>query len=214
MDESLYRPRYHFTPKRNWINDPNGLVYFQGEYHLFYQYNPAGPSHDNMSWGHAVSADLLRWKELPVALPYAAGVMAFSGSAVVDWANTSGFAAGENPPLVAVFTGHHPIQKRQDQRLAYSTDQGRSWMLYTGNPVLDLGLRDFRDPKVFWHRPSGKWVMAVALPDRHQVQFYGSTDLKTWYHLSNFGPTGSTGGIWEVPELLELPVEDEPGRTH
>ena len=214
MDESLYRPRYHFTPKRNWINDPNGLVYFQGEYHLFYQYNPAGPSHDNMSWGHAVSADLLRWTELPVALPYADGVMAFSGSAVVDWANTSGFAAGENPPLVAVFTGHHPIQKRQDQRLAYSTDQGRSWMLYTGNPVLDLGLKDFRDPKVFWHRPSGKWVMAVALPDRHQVQFYGSTDLKTWYHLSNFGPTGSTGGIWEVPELLELPVEDDPGRTH
>ncbi|MER3553530.1 MAG: hypothetical protein C4331_04055 [Meiothermus sp.] len=213
MDESPYRPRYHFTPKRNWINDPNGLVYFQGEYHLFYQYNPAGSDHDNISWGHAVSYDLMHWEELPVALPYADGVMAFSGSAVVDWANTSGFAAGENPPLVAVFTGHHTIQKRQDQRLAYSTDRGRSWMFYTGNPVLDPGLRDFRDPKVFWHTASRKWVMAVVLSNEHRVRFYGSPDLKSWEHLSDFGPAGSIKGIWEVPELLELPLEGHPGET-
>lgn len=214
MSESPYRPRYHFTPKRNWINDPNGLVYFQGEYHLFYQHNPAGPDHDNLSWGHAVSPDLVHWEELPLALPYTDGVMAFSGSAVVDWANTSGFAVGKNPPLVAIFTGHHTTRQRQDQRLAYSNDQGRTWTLYAGNPVLDLGLRDFRDPKVFWHAPSQKWVMVLVVSDLHKVQFYGSQDLKSWHHLSDFGPVGSTGGVWEVPELLELPVENQPGQTH
>lgn len=214
MDDSPYRPRYHFTPKRNWINDPNGLIYLQGEYHLFYQYNPAGPDHDNLSWGHAVSLDLVHWEELSLALPYTDGVMAFSGSAVVDWRDTSGFAEGSGPPLVAIFTGHHTPRERQDQRLAYSNDQGRTWTLYAGNPVLDRGLRDFRDPKVFWHAPSQKWVMVLVLSDLHKVQFYGSKDLKTWHHLSDFGPAGSTGGVWEVPELLELPVENQPGQTH
>jgi len=202
-----YRPRYHFTPRRNWLNDPNGLLHYAGEYHLFYQHNPEGFRHDNMSWGHAVSRDLLRWEERPVAIPYRDGVMAFSGSAVVDWENTSGLGQGGEPPLVAVFTGHHPHAHRQDQRLAYSTDRGHTWTLYSGNPVLDIGAHDFRDPKVFWHAPTRKWVMAVALPNEHKVRFYGSPDLKAWRFLSDFGPLGNTGGVWEVPELLELPVE-------
>jgi fructan beta-fructosidase len=207
-DTPSHRPHYHFTPRSNWINDPNGLLYYEGEYHLFYQYNPQGPLHDNLSWGHAVSRDLLHWEELPVAIPYQDGVMAFSGSAVVDWHDTSGFGQDGRPPLVAVFTGHHPQSHLQDQRLAYSNDRGRTWVLYEGNPVLDIGARDFRDPKVFWHAPSQKWVMALVLSDEHKVRFYGSSDLKAWRFLSDFGPLGSTGGVWEVPELLELPVEN------
>lgn len=211
-----YRPKYHFSAKANWINDPNGLVYFEGEYHLFYQHNPLGNSWGNISWGHAISTDLLHWEELPIAIPFTKGVMAFSGSAVVDWHNTSGFGVDGNPPLVAIFTGHYTLESghRQDQRLAYSTDKGRTWTLYQGNPVLDVGLKDFRDPKVFWHTPSHKWVMVLVVPDQFKVQFYGSKDLKSWEYLSDFGPMGSMGGVWEVPELLELPIEDNPGKTH
>ena len=208
LEPDLLRPTYHFTAQRNWINDPNGLVYFQGEYHLCYQYNPLGNIHRNMSWGHAVSADLLHWRELEVAIAVEHGVEAFSGGAVVDWRNSSGFGIGDLPPLVAAFTGHHTAKRLQDQRLAYSDDRGRTWRRYAGNPVLDIGESDFRDPKLFWHAATQRWVMLLVLSHECKIQFYGSSNLKTWQYLSDFGPAGSSAGIWEVPELLELKVED------
>lgn len=206
-----YRPQYHFTPAVNWMNDPNGMVYYNGEYHLFYQYNPFGIRWGHMSWGHAVSRDLVHWEHLPVAIPEADGVMAFSGSAVVDWNNTSGFGEDGRPPMVAIYTGHS--EQGQDQRLAYSNDSGRTWTIYEGNPVLDRGLKDFRDPKVFWYEPDQKWVMVVALPVEHKVQFYASKDLKAWTHLSDFGPAGAVGGIWECPDLFPLPVDGDPNNV-
>jgi fructan beta-fructosidase len=205
-----YRPRFHFTPERNWMNDPNGLVFHEGEYHLFYQYNPFGDRWGHMSWGHAVSRDLVRWQHLPLAIPEENGVMAFSGSAVVDWKNTSGFGRDGRPPLVAIYTGHHTTRPLQDQRLAYSNDRGRTWTRYAGNPVLDIGQKDFRDPKVFWHSPTHRWVMVVAWPEQRMVRLYASRDLRSWSHLSDFGPAGATQGAWECPDLFPLPV---PGAT-
>ena len=205
------RPRYHFTPRQNFMNDPNGLVFYEGEYHLFYQYNPVGNEWGHMSWGHAVSRDLIHWEHLPVALPEENGVMIFSGSAVVDWQNSSGFGAPGAPPLVAIYTGHSDVE--QTQNIAYSTDRGRTWQEYQGNPVIAIGSREFRDPKVFWHEPNRQWVMVTVLPDQHKVRFDGSLDLKHWSYLSDFGPSGATDGLWECPDLFPLLVEGEPGRT-
>ena len=208
----LYRPQLHFTPEINWMNDPNGLVFFDGEYHLFYQHNPHGIEWGHMSWGHAVSGDLLHWTHLPIALHDEYGVMTFSGSAVVDAGNTSGFGTAGEPPLVAIYTGHG--HNRQTQNLAYSIDRGRHWTKYAGNPVLDIGAEDFRDPKVFWHDESDKWVMVVALAAKKRLQFYGSPDLKQWNLLSEFGPAGvEDKPNWECPDLFELPIENEPGKT-
>lgn len=207
-----FRPAYHFTPEINWMNDPNGLVYFDGEYHLFYQHNPLGNEWGHMSWGHAVSKDLLHWEHLPVALRDEYGVMMFSGSAVVDTFNSSGFAAADRSPLVAIFTGHS--QDRQTQDLAFSNDLGRTWTKYAGNPVLDVGEKDFRDPKVFWYEPTKRWVMVVSLAVQKRLQFFESTDLKNWTLLSDFGPAGEPNKLnWECPDLFELPIEDEPGKT-
>lgn len=206
-----YRPQFHFTPAQNWMNDPNGLVYHDGEYHLFYQHNPFGDTWGHMSWGHAVSEDLVHWEHLPVALAEENNVMIFSGSAVVDHNNTSGFGSEENPPMVAIYTGHHTDQELQDQRIAYSTDNGRSWTKYEGNPVLDEDMENFRDPKVMWHQETGQWIMVVALPTEYKVRFYASDNLKEWEMLSEFGPSGATGGIWECPDLFWLPVEGEEG---
>ncbi len=207
---SLYnepsRPQFHFSPAKNWMNDPNGLVYHNGEYHLFYQYNPFGERWGHMSWGHAVSNDLVRWQHLPVALYEENGVMIFSGSVVVDHDNTSGFGSADNPPMVAIYTGHE-ADVRQTQHIAYSLDDGRTWTKYDGNPVLDINLKDFRDPKVFWHTPSSRWIMILAIPLEYKVHFYTSDDLKDWEYLSEFGPAGSTAGIWECPDLFELPIE-------
>jgi fructan beta-fructosidase len=206
-DEPL-RPQFHFTPARHFMNDPNGLVYYKGEYHLFYQHNPFGDRWGHMSWGHAVSRDLLHWEHLPVALKEERGVMIFSGSAVVDRNNSSGFCetdGADRSCLVAIYTGHG--HGKQTQNLAYSNDRGRMWTKFAGNPVIDLGLKDFRDPKVFWHEPTRRWVMATVLADQHKVRFFGSTDLKRWQVLSDFGPAGATGGVWECPDLFELPVE-------
>lgn len=208
-----YRPQYHFTPATNWMNDPNGLVFFRGEYHLFYQYNPFGIAWGHMSWGHAVSPDLVHWTHLPVAIPEADGVMAFSGSAVVDWRNTSGFGRGGEPPLVAIYAGFRPADRNQSQYIAYSRDRGHTWTRYGGNPVIDIGSTDFRDPKVFWYAPTKHWVMVVALSAQHQVRFYSSPDLKRWTQLSDFGPAGATGGAWECPDLFELPVDGNPANT-
>ena len=199
-----WRPQFHFTPQRNWMNDPNGLVFFAGEYHLFYQYNPFGDRWGHMSWGHAVSRDLVHWEHRPVALYEENQVMVFSGSAVVDWQNTSGFGRPGQPPLVAIYTGHATDRPRQNQHLAFSTDRGRTWTKYAGNPVLDIGETDFRDPKVFWHAPTRRWVMVVAWPLQRKVRFYASPNLRDWTHLSDFGPAGSTAGIWECPDLFPL----------
>ncbi len=199
------RPQFHFSPAENWMNDPNGLVYHAGEYHLFYQYNPFGDKWGHMSWGHAVSPDLVSWEHLPVALYEEDGVMIFSGSAVVDHQNTSGFGTPDNPPMVAIYTGHE--ETRQTQHIAYSTDNGRTWTKYADNPVIDLNMKDFRDPKVLWHEGTARWIMVVALPKEYKVQFYASDDLKSWEFLSDFGPAGSTAGIWECPDLFELPIE-------
>lgn len=202
-----YRPQIHFTPERNWMNDPNGLVYYDGEYHLFYQYNPFGDQWGHMSWGHAVSTDLLHWKNLDIAIPEAGGVMAFSGSAVVDWNNTSKLGDGEKPPLVAIYTGHHPKGGLQNQNIAFSNDWGRTWTPYKKNPVIDIGSQDFRDPKVSWYAPGGYWVMAVALPGQHKIAFYKSPNLKDGTQTGTFGPAGSTRGVWECPDLFQLPVQ-------
>ncbi len=206
-----YRPQFHFSPRENWTNDPNGLVFFQGEYHLFFQYNPFGDEWGHMTWGHAVSPDLLHWKQLPAAIPEQNGIMIFTGSTVIDERNTGGFCTGGKPCLVAVYTGYTPESgsrpSLQTQNLAYSNDRGRTWTKYTGNPVLNLNMSDFRDPKVFWSGQSRQWVMAVSLPNDHKVRFYGSPDLKGWKQLSEFGPEGATAGQWECPELFELPIE-------
>ncbi|MBE2181496.1 MAG: glycoside hydrolase family 32 protein [Chthoniobacterales bacterium] len=201
--QERFRPQFHFTPERNWMNDPNGMVFWDGEYHLFYQYNPFGDKWGHMSWAHAVSRDLVRWEHLPLALPEDGDIMIFSGSAVVDTKNTSGFG---NDALVAIYTGHNEKAKEQDQRLAYSTDRGRTWTQFPGNPVLKIGAADFRDPKVAWHEPTGKWIMVVAMATEKKIRFYGSPNLKDWAMLSEFGPAGATGGLWECPDLFELPV--------
>jgi fructan beta-fructosidase len=212
-----YRPQYHFSPREHWTNDPNGLVYFEGEYHLFFQYNPFGDEWGHMSWGHAVSTDLLHWKQLPVALSEENGVMIFTGSTVVDERNSSGFCASGKPCLVAIYTGHTPETQSkpalQTQNIAYSNDRGRTWTKYSGNPVLNLNMSDFRDPKVFWSNQKKHWVMVVSLPNRHKVRLYSSPDLKHWTALSEFGPAGATSGQWECPELFELPVEGKTGES-
>jgi fructan beta-fructosidase len=207
-----FRPQYHFTPAKNWINDPNGLVWFDGEYHLFYQYNPEGDQWGHMSWGHAVSTDLVHWEELAVAIPEDARHMIYSGSVVVDWQNSSGFGDGVKPPLIALYTGAEPGDGGiQSQCLAYSHDRGRTWTKYAGNPVLDIGLEHFRDPKVFWHEGTARWVMVVSRAKENRASLYGSPDLKNWTHLSDIGPGGAGGELWECPDLFPLAVENAPG---
>ncbi|WP_226344356.1 GH32 C-terminal domain-containing protein [Agilicoccus flavus] len=199
-----FRPQYHYSPAKNWVNDPNGLVYYEGEYHLFYQHNPLGNDWGNMSWGHAVSRDLVHWTELPVAIPFDATEGVFSGSVVVDTANTSGFGRPGKPAMVAVYTSAKA--GNQSQALAYSLDNGRTFTKYAENPVLDIGSGEFRDPKVFWHAGKRAWVMVVAKALDRQVAIYSSRNLKTWTHESDFGPMNATGGVWECPDLFPLPT--------
>lgn len=201
------RPQFHFTTRRGWINDPNGLVYHNGEYHLFYQHNPFERDWENMHWGHAVSKDLVHWKELPVALfPDHLGTM-FSGSAVIDYDNTAGFNRGATPAMVVAFTadGHG----KQVQGIAYSLDNGLTFTKYDGNPVIDSGAkwdsRDTRDPKVFWYAPGKHWVMVLNERDGHSI--YTSSNLKQWDYQSH------VTGFWECPELFELPVDGDISNT-
>lgn len=207
-----YRPGFHFTPARNWINDPNGLVYYRGEYHLFFQHNPYGTRWGHMSWGHATSRDLVHWRERPVAIPETE-VMAFSGSAVVDWRNTSRLGEDGEPPLVALYTGFDPASRRQAQYLAYSRDGGRHWIRHGDGPVLDIGSTEFRDPKVFWYAPGGHWAMAVVRATDNRVAFYRSPDLLHWKETGGFGPAGARAAAWECPDLFEIPVQGRPGET-
>jgi fructan beta-fructosidase len=203
----IHRPQFHFTTRRGWNNDPNGLVYYEGEYHLFYQHNPYEREWENMHWGHAVSRDLVHWEELPVALyPDTLGT-AFSGSAVIDFANTSGFGKGGRPPMVAVYTAASPAG--QVQCVAYSLDKGRTWTKYGGNPVINSGHKwhthDTRDPKVFWHAPSSQWIMALNERDGHSI--YTSPNLRNWTYQSH------VTGFWECPDLFELPADNNPADT-
>ena len=208
-----YRPQIHYTAAENWLNDPNGMVYYEGEYHLFYQYNPFGNTWGHMSWGHAISDDMVHWEEQDVAMyeDEEEGIMRFSGSAVVDWDNTSGLGEGGEPPLIAIYTGAR--ENLQTQDIAYSNDRGRTWNQYEGNPVIDIDDPDFRDPKVIWHEDTERWVMAVALSQERKISFYGSDNLREWEHLSDFGPAGALGGVWECPELFKLPVDGDPDNT-
>jgi len=210
---AAWQPQLHFSAPPNWINDPNGPIFLNGQYHLFFQLNPVGDEWGHMSWGHAVSSDLVHWKQLPIALPEENGIAIFSGSTVEDRDNSSGLcaAAGEKSPgcLVAIYTGSST--EKQTQNLAFSRDGGNTWTKYPGNPVIDLGLKDFRDPKVFWHAASKSWVMVVALPRLHKVRFYRSKDLRQWELAGEFGPAGAVSGVWECPDLFELPVRDGNG---
>jgi fructan beta-fructosidase len=205
-----WRPQYHFTPPQNFMNDPNGTVFYEGEYHLFYQYNPEGNVWGHMSWGHAVSTDMVRWQNLPVALHEDPGqYMVYSGSAVVDWNNTSGLCKNPDPQdhscLVAIYTAAY--KDRQKQHIAFSNDRGRTWTNYSGNPVADVDAPDFRDPNVFWYAPQHKWVMVTVLADERTLVIFDSPDLKHWNKRSAFGPAGDVAGQWECPDLIELPIE-------
>ena len=207
-----YRPLFHFSPKKGWMNDPNGMVYLNGTYHLFFQHNPDSAVWGPMHWGHATSEDLIHWKEQPIALyPDSLGTI-FSGSAVIDKDNTAGFGANA---IVAIFTHHNAeieekkTGKHQYQSLAYSTDEGKTWTKYAGNPVLpNPGIWDFRDPKVRWHEETKRWVMTLAT--KQTITFYSSPDLKQWSKLSEFGEgIGAHGGVWECPDLFPLTIDGE-----
>jgi len=203
--DSLYResnrPQIHFTSRRGWNNDPNGLVFYEGEYHMFYQHNPLEREWENMSWGHAVSRDLIHWEELPVVMyPDSLGAI-FSGTAVIDYKNTSGFGKEGIPPMVAIYTANSSDNERQC--IAYSLDKGRTFIKYAGNPVIDSkakwNSRDLRDPKVFWYEPSKNWVMVLFERDGNSI--YTSVNLKEWKFESH------TSGFWECPQLFELAVD-------
>ncbi|MCF3108845.1 glycoside hydrolase family 32 protein [Niabella sp. CC-SYL272] len=208
-----HRPQLHFSPKKGWMNDPNGMVFINGQYHLFFQHNPDATVWGPMHWGHAISTDLVHWKEQAIALyPDSLGTI-FSGSAVIDVNNTAGF--GKNA-MVAVYTNHsHEGEKAgsdkfQNQSIAYSLDEGKTWTKYKGNPVLkNPGIRDFRDPKVSWYAPGKKWIMTLATLDH--ITFYSSPDLKNWKEESRFGRTlGAHGGVWECPDLISFNDKGKP----
>lgn len=212
--QEQYRPQFHFSPEANWMNDPNGMVYYEGEYHLFYQYFPDGNVWGPMHWGHAISKDLVHWEHLPIALyPDSLGYI-FSGSAVIDHENTSGLGEANKPAMVAIFTYHDPIGEAagrddfQTQGIAYSLDKGRTWTVYEGNPVLaNPGIKDFRDPKVIWHEDSQLWIMSLAVLDK--ISFYTSPNLLDWTFASDFQPSWAAyGGVWECPDLFPLTTED------
>lgn len=207
--KEAWRPKLHYSAKANWINDPNGLFYKDGIYHLYYQMNPDDSVWGNMHWGHAVSTDLLHWKELEIALdaePEGLGY-AFSGGAVVDWENSSGLGDGVNPPIVATYT-QHSKSAVQVQSIAVSNDGGQRFLPYAQNPVIpNPDLKDFRDPKVVWHAPSKQWVLALVAGDR--AHFYTSTNLRDWVFASEFGSeNGAHGGVWECPDLFSLTCAD------
>lgn len=208
----LYRPRFHLTPESTWMNDPNGLIRHEGRWHAFYQNNPHGSLWGNLSWGHAVSDDLATWTHLPVALPCSEHEMIFSGSVVHDAENSSGLAApGASGPLVAFYTSayspDHPTHPGlQAQSIAYSTDGGTEWTFYADNPILDRGSANFRDPKVFWHAESGRWVMVTVEAADQQVHLHTSANLLTWEEASVFTHPGLDGVLWECPDLLRVPV--------
>ena len=203
--EKKFRPVYHHTPLYGWMNDPNGMFYKDGTYHLYFQHNPYGSTWGNMTWGHSTSTDLVHWHGEDIAIEPDAYGSIFSGSVVVDHYNTAGFGEGA---IVAFYTSakSSPWGDSQSQSMAYSTDGGKTFMKYGGNPVLTSDKRDFRDPKVFWYAPGKHWVMILAAGQ--EMEIYSSRDLKAWKKESSFGAKqGAHGGVWECPDLIELPVE-------
>lgn len=213
--QEKYRPQVHFTPPKHWMNDPNGMVYYKGEYHFFYQHYPEKSFWGPMHWGHAISKDLVHWEHMPIAIyPDNLGYI-FSGSAVLDAKNTSDLGTAKNPPLVAFFTYHDMEAERQErfyeietQAIAFSLDNGRTWTKYENNPVLkNPGIRDFRDPKVMWHDETQLWVMSIAAGQ--VIQFYTSPNCIDWTYASEFGEgVGNHDGVWECPDLFPLKVEN------
>jgi fructan beta-fructosidase len=214
-NNEIFRPQFHFSPPEQWMNDPNGLIYFEGEYHLFYQHNPDASFMGAIHWGHAVSDDLINWTYLPIALaPDDSLGLIYSGSAVVDHDNSSGLCPTDAPScMIAVYTHSGGDDGTQKQSLAVADKTAREFTPYSGNPVLaNPGIEHYRDPKVFWHEPTQNWIMVLAAGDR--VKIYGSPDLLQWQHLSDFGPgQGAGSSIWECPDLFELPVANQPGET-
>lgn len=226
-----YRPQYHYSPAKNWINDPNGLVFHNDNFHMFYQYNPTGDVWGNISWGHAISRDLIHWDEKPVALDAfhaPSGPLTelyYSGSAVTDYKRTSGWGTFQNPPLVAIYTSQYtedltlPNGKtvrsgQESQSIAYSLDDGLTFTEYEDNPVILQPppqyadqYQNFRDPFVFWYDQGSHWVMVVSLANQHKVLIYTSSNLKDWTHTSEFGPVNAVGGQWECPSLTPLSVD-------
>ena len=201
------RPQFHFTSKRGWINDPNGLIFYEGEYHLFYQHNPYEREWENMSWGHAISKDLIHWEELPTALsPDGTGTM-FSGSTAIDYNNTAGFNKGNTPAMVATYTAF--TNEKQVQCMAYSLDKGRTWTKYSKNPIIDSKAKwnsnDTRDPRVFWYEPGKHWVLVLNERDGHSI--YNGKNLKEWTFESHIT------GFWECPDLFELPVDGDKSKS-
>lgn len=200
VESEQYRPSYHFTPKYGWMNDPNGMFYKDGVYHLYYQYNPYASVWGNMSWGHATSRDLIHWEHQPVALRGDALGAIFSGSCVVDKNNAAGFG---KDAVVAYYTS---ASERQMQSMAVSRDNGLTFDKYKGNPIVTSSINDFRDPKVVWNKKGNNWIMVLAAGQ--EMQFYSSVDLKEWKYESSFGGGyGNHDGVWECPDLFELPVE-------
>jgi fructan beta-fructosidase len=218
QQETLYRPTFHFTPKAHWMNDPNGMFYYKNQYHLFYQYHPYSSVWGPMHWGHATSKDLMHWSHQPVAIyPDSIGTI-FSGSVVVDHSNTSGFGKPGQTPIVAIFTQHNMEGEKagknnyQQQSIAYSIDDGKTWTKYKGNPVItNPGKRDFRDPKVSWYAPTKKWILTLAVYDH--IEFYSSSNLKQWTKESEVGYEGMGvhDGNWECPDLFSMEVN---GKQH
>jgi fructan beta-fructosidase len=204
-----WRPLYHFTPIKYWTNDPNGLIYLNKQYHMYNQQNPFENKWGHMSWGHAVSTDLVHWKHLPIAIPETIDkdtTWRFSGSVVWDGQNSSGFCKA-NGCLVAVYTADQPNLKKESQFIAFSNDGGMTYTNYDKNPVIDLQKKDFRDPNVSWSEQLNKWLMVVALPKEYKVRFYASVNLKDWELLSEFGAAGYSKAAWECPFLLPLDLE-------
>ena len=201
-----YRPIYHHTPSYGWMNDANGMVYKDGKYHLYFQYNPYGSKWGNMHWGHAVSTDLMHWKELQPAIARDTLGHIFSGSSVVDYGNTAGYGKGA---IIALYTSASD-KNGQIQCMAYSTDNGRTFTKYDGNPILRPfdGIKDFRDPKVFWHEPAKAWYMIVSADK--EMRFYKSDDLKRWTYISSFGRGyGMQPCQYECPDFVQLPVNGD-----
>jgi sucrose-6-phosphate hydrolase SacC (GH32 family) len=222
-----FRPTYHFCPQQYWMNEPNGLIKIGSKWHLFYQHNPNGNFWGDMSWGHATSTDLLHWEHLPVALSAQTNLQAFTGTSWYDITNASGLGTSANPPYLAFYTGYDPSTGVQDQRLAYSLDQGAQWTKFAGNPILSRtqemphdisGGLETRDPKVFFHTPTGTWVMILAHGGQNKVSFWTSTDTKSWVWKSDLKssdisgfPQGAKG--WEVPDFFELPIKGTTQKT-
>jgi sucrose-6-phosphate hydrolase SacC (GH32 family) len=216
-----FRPVFHFVPEENWMNEPNGLIKIDSTWHLFFQHNPTGNFWGNLSWGHATSIDLVSWDYKPVAISSADGIQAFTGTSYFDAMNLSGLGTSSNQPYLAFYTGYAPSSGIQDQRLAYSLDQGATWMKYQGNPIISQSQEaphditqglEIRDPKVFYHSPTSRWVMILAHGGQNKLTFWTSTDAKNWTWRSNFAasnilgfPSGVNG--WEVPDFFDLRIQ-------